>query len=174
MKRNHSVRYSFLNVPYSWGGETYGGKESTTKDTFSCSNKTGTPHPYRPDPGSSFGAPTSPGGYGIDCSGMVGEAAHSAGLGNGDMGASTMRVTSLAQTLAAWHYLRAGDFMASDHHVVYARDRAVILNGALTSVPTIEADYGAGMVRCRTRTSSQLIGPNPSKPLYSKRRWIAP
>jgi hypothetical protein len=172
--------YSFLNVPYSWGGQTYGGRQSKGSDDFTCSHDTDPNTPgtqsHRPEggPPSLIGSSHTAVGYGIDCSGLVGEAAHSAGLGNPDMGAGTMRTTGVARTLSSWQTVRLGDYMASTGHVVYARGEAVIQNGALVSVPTIEADGDANTVCTRSRSSSDLIGPDPSDPRYRQRRWIAP
>ncbi len=169
--------HSFLRVPYSWGGQTYGGRQSTAIQHYTCSHDTNSDPDYytacRVDPISSIGASgdsaTEGGtqGYGADCSGFVGEVAYRAGLGLGDMAASTMRNTSQAQTIQDWRHVRPGDFMASTGHVVYARGGAVIVNGVLMNVPTIEADPGAspGRVWRRTRTAVQLGA-------YRPRRWI--
>ena len=118
-------------------------------------------------------------GYGIDCSGFVGEVAKLSGLNNHDMGARAMMKTPLARTLKAiepndsknkvigWQYVRAGDFMASRGHVVYARGRRKYDRQRGTYVyPIIHADYRANRVRIAEWAQEMLDG-------YRPRRWIA-
>jgi cell wall-associated NlpC family hydrolase len=190
-KRIMERAHSFLNVPYSWGGQTYGGRQSADSEKFTCTKDTD-PRPditswHRVDVVHTIGSSSSGSGYGIDCSGFVGEVAHREQLGNGDMGASTMRSTSLAWPPAQydnegrllpigmdWRYLRAGDFMASGGHVVYVETAAFNpTTGNLDWVNAIEADPRVvdnerGRVRHREWNANELID------IYIPRRWIAP
>ncbi len=179
-KRVMERAHSFLNVPYSWGGQTYGGRQSADSEKFTCTkdidpseNRTKW---HRVDVVNTIGSSSSGSGYGIDCSGFVGEVAHQEQLGNGDMGASGMRNTSsdLARTITNWQHLRAGDFMASKGHVVYAEIAAFNpATGNLDWVNAIEADPRVvdnerGRVRHRKWNANELID------IYIPRRWIAP
>jgi len=175
-KRIMERAHSFLHVPYSWGGQTYGGRQSADSEKFTCTqdidpdaNRT---RWHRVDVVHTIGSSLSGSGYGIDCSGFVGEVAHQERLGNGDMGASGMRNTSLARTITDWHHARAGDFMASTGHVVYIEVAVLNPTGDLDWVNAIEADPRVvdnerGRVRHRKWTAGQLSG-------YIHRRWIAP
>ena len=117
-------------------------------------------------------------GYGIDCSGFVGEVAKLSGLNNHDMGARAMMKTPLARTLKAiepndsknkvigWQYVRAGDFMASRGHVVYARDASQVdQRGRLISIDIIHASPSARRVIEDNYDSNEAIG-------FIPRRWI--
>jgi len=192
--------YSFLDVPYSWGGQTYGGLQSRGINDFTCSEDTNATlrgiQSHQIDPVNDIGSSRRRVGYGIDCSGFVCECLWLYGRqniwgGNPDgFSASMLRTTGYARTLGDpdrnnnikvnWGYVRPGDFAASRGHVFYIRDHAVILNDQLQSVPTIEADPSTAVVdripgqRVRQRTRDAAFIRNNDDPRYPfiPRRWL--
>ena len=176
--------HSFLGAPYSWGGQTYGGRQSIGSKSFTCSadiDPTKRVVWHRVDVVSLIGSSQYYCGYGIDCSGFVGEVAYVSGKIIPDMSAKKLRETSLAKDID-WEYVRPGDFLANPGHVVYARSEPKVVrdrNGKITQiiVECIEAYPGdsfdpRGRVRYTTRS---LIGDrNYSLKDYQSRRWIAP
>lgn len=171
--------YSFINVPYSWDGRSYGGYQSTNEEEYTCS-------------GCNIGDGR---GYGIDCSEFISIAAELGGRPKGPRHTSGLARTTLARTLLmpnanvgdgisydekGWIYVRPGDFaviaVERRKHVFYARGRAVMAERRIVSLPTIEAagdiptPVGTrGMVREYERTEGRdNIG------LYLPRRWIVP
>jgi hypothetical protein len=117
---------SFLNTPYAWGGQTRGGFQSRSPSDFTCSAdldpNSNIQWWHKTDRVSRIGSSLNlyfGYGYGIDCSGFLGEVAYIAGKTISDMGASTMRKTPLAKDITNWKFVRPGDFLAHPKHVVY-------------------------------------------------------
>jgi len=153
------LAFSFLGVPYAWGGQTYGGLQSRTNEDFTCSFvDNGRSH--RIDRVSRIGSSFTGYGYGIDCSGFVGEVAFRVGIPIKDMSASMMQswpknadkpaeylVNDKGQRIARliayydgkqWvglEYVRPGDFAATKGHVVY-----ILSVNSPTQLQTIEAN----------------------------------
>ena len=98
----------------------------------------------RTDPHSAIGDSQNPNrvGYGIDCSGFVGEVARICGRGNGDMGSGTLKTTPLSATVAD-AYLRAGDYIAWKGHIIYLREAPMLKkmgdDDVIDTAVTIEA-----------------------------------
>jgi hypothetical protein len=165
--------HSFLDVPYSWGGATYGGRQSESQQDKSCSLAS---HSDKVDPVGRLGSSLTMNGYGIDCSGLVLESAFSAGKTTlTDMRARDLMTTGHSRSVSQWSYLRPGDYAASLGHVVYVQANAVIVGDVLQYVPTIEADFDTyegekGRVRWRDRDRNYLT----VQYHYVRRRWVAP
>jgi cell wall-associated NlpC family hydrolase len=90
---------SFLNTPYAWGGQTRGGFQSRSPSDFTCSADLN-PDPrkresHKTDRVSKIGSSLYGGyGYGIDCSGFVGETCYIATNGRvppDDLGTSVLK-----------------------------------------------------------------------------------
>ena len=181
------LAYSFENVPYSWGGTSYGGKQSSDPSQYTCSNRW---HDVR-DQGRRFG---------IDCSGLVWKVADELGMGQvaQRLGVRWVRMnsTQLAQTPTArdmpfdnqrqtfiWQYVRPGDFachLRNDgsffpiyrrrcNHVVYVSRTPENFNdrGVPIVLETVEAAGENHRVLARERRQPELER-------YIPRRWIAP
>ncbi len=172
---------SFLETPYAWGGQTYGGRQSKgagnsvgvldathIPDHYTCSYES-----HRIDYNTTLGQSRNfagRAGHGIDCNGLVTEAAASAGVsgftGDGPS-ANALRTINLARDVSPL-FLAPGDFLATSGHTAYYRgNRFVDPAGVLTRADTIEADPGRpGQVRERTREDTFVRR-------AQKRRWIA-
>jgi len=157
--------YSFLNVPYSWDGRSYGGQQSVNDGEYTCTNRSGCNRVGRI--------------RGIDCSEFVSVAAQFGGR-TGILPHNTggLASTNLAKDLS-WVYVRPGDFaVLSGVHVVYAIGRAVMRDATVIRLPTIEAGGDIpvpgvntrGIVREWERTEDDRT---PIRK-YLPRRWIAP
>lgn len=136
--------HSFLGVPYAWGGQTYGGRQSKSSGNFTCSADID-PDPkrvkwHRIDVVSQIGSSLLHCGYGIDCSGFVVEVALLSGKIVTEMNSRTLTTTTFyAKGLGDdLKYVRVGDFLSYRRpiknkdgqviryrygHVIYARAR---------------------------------------------------
>lgn len=164
--------YSFLNVPYSWDGRSYGGQQSVNDGEYTCTNRSGCNRVGRI--------------HGIDCSEFVSVAAQFGGR-TGILPHNTggLASTNLARTLLmpnanerdgidnnekGWIYVRPGDFaVAPGRHVVYVRETPSRFeaDGVPTTLNTIEAAGEDHRVVERNRLHDELRR-------YTPRRWIAP
>jgi len=158
--------YSFLNVPYSWDGRSYGGRQSVNDGEYTCSNRSGC---------NRAGIR-----HGIDCAEFVSIAAQFGGrTGNLPRYTGGLASTNLAENLSSWRYVRPGDFaVAPGRHVVYAIDRPVMSGEKVISLLTIEAGGDIpvpgvntrGIVRVWQRTERDRTPIHE----YLPRRWIEP
>lgn len=195
-RRVLELAYSFVNVPYSFGGTSYGGRQSINSEEFTCTNWT---HVLK----SNYAVLDNNRKFGIDCSGLVWRVAHELGVGQvaqrlGERW-ERMNSTRLARTQAArdmpanppgdrnanflWQYVRPGDFACyltrngvkfpihgrRCSHVVYVRETPTRFNprGIPLMLETIEAAGEDHMVLPRQRRIDELER-------YIPRRWIAP
>lgn len=166
--------YSFLYVPYSWDGRSYGGKQSTNKKEHTCS-------------GHNVGDRGR--GYGIDCSEFVSLVAEKAGIPNSLGYTGALANTDLARTIVnpnaniqdgisdeekGWIYVRPGDFLVKagyQAHVVYVRENPILdEKGRPIRVPTIEASSTDDRVTDRRERTNREEVPISD---YLPRRWIA-
>jgi cell wall-associated NlpC family hydrolase len=93
---------SFLNTPYAWGGQTRGGFQSRSPSDFTCSADLNPNTPkresHKTDRVSKIGSSLylyGGYGYGIDCSGFVGETCYIATNGRvppDDLGTSVLKI----------------------------------------------------------------------------------
>lgn len=184
-RRVLELAYSFVDVPYSWGGTSYGGNQSVDSGQFTCSNtRHGTYGLGIPDSGRRFG---------IDCSGLVWRVANELGVRWTRMSSTGLAQTPIARDMPAnppgdrnaifeWRYVRPGDFacyLTDDgvkfpvsqrlcSHVVYVRETPTEFRGRIPVIlETIEADGRNHKVLPRQRTFEELER-------YIPRRWIAP
>ena len=189
---------SFLNAPYGWGGQDYGGRQSTSPAkargnvTWSLigpavigdvlgnvgdSHKVfqTTPTPYRT-------------GFGVDCSGLIEESATAAGWSgvsrlNGEgWGSGTWATTNdSAVKSVPQPFLRPGDIIAWRGHILFVNDRPQLtpddgINPQVISyVDTLEANPDRvngklGRTRAYGRAGTYLR----SQPRVAYRRLIQP
>ena len=162
--------YSFLYVPYSWDGRSYGGKQSTNKKEHTCS-------------GHNVGDRGR--GYGIDCSEFVSLVAEKAGIPNSLGYTGALANTDLARTIVnpnaniqdgisdeekGWIYVRPGDFLVRPgRHVVYVRGSPILRERRPIRVPTIEASGTDDRVTDRRERTNEERVPISA---YLPRRWI--
>jgi hypothetical protein len=151
--------YSFLNVPYSWDGRSYGGRQSVNSGEYTCTNRSGC---------NRAGI-----AYGIDCSEFVSITAQFGGqTGNLPCYTEGLARTNLAENLSSWIYVRPGDFaVVPGKHVVYVRETPTefMRDGIPRVLRTIEAagDRDRVVEHERHYTRDELSR-------YIPRRWIAP
>ncbi len=177
-----SYGWAYVGVPYSWGGQTFGGRQSKSPVSGQYTRSKNTPKGVRDpeergDPFAPIGKSNNyPGiaGFGLDCSGFVTEVYNTLGAMSGQLGASGFDSTSNALNIS-WRYARAGDYASSSGHIVFLTSTpALEADGtSLRSINTLEAfprsdatDLSRGRVRVRTRGANNLEGLQP-------RRWIA-
>ena len=128
----------FINTPYGWGGQTYGGQQSRTATEFTR----GSGNAYTDKNGAKLGDSRRVSSYGIDCSGFVTEAAYLAGITGIPSAwgytAGDLMSASQAVDVDSFNYLRPGDFVAWSKHTFYVA-ATPIGTGAATRVRTLEA-----------------------------------
>jgi len=173
---------SFLNTPYAWGGQTRGGFQSRSPSDFTCSAdldpNSNIQWWHKTDRVSRIGSSLNlyfGYGYGIDCSGFLGEVAYIAGKTISDMGASTMRKTPLAKDITNWKFVRPGDFLAHPGHVVYVVRVKRLEPLEIECIEAYPGEIKGSDWRGRVRYTTRRFG-DPNYPLedYKPRRWIAP
>ena len=151
---------SFLNAPYGWGGQDYGGRQSTsaskargnatwtsrTDATLDVLIKVGESHKVFQDSPTPYRT-----GFGTDCSGLIAEAAKLAGW-SGTLGLAGDGWESGAWATESDHmkdvplpFLRPGDIIAYKGHVLFVNEDPTLGKDPTTGrpfikyVPTLEA-----------------------------------
>lgn len=160
----------FINTPYGWGGQTYGGQQSRNGTDFTR----GEGSSHIDTNGLSLGDSRLKSSYGIDCSGFVSEVAHLAGVtGIPGQGYTAGGLMTQGLSVDNFDYLRQGDFVAWSAHTFYVWERPTG-TGANIRVRTLEAQPDVvgtelGRTRFATRTKSFLVQQGAKW-----RRWRVP
>ena len=151
----------FINTPYGWGGQTYGGRQSSNATERTSTKLIGSGSNRRYEaldvPGNNLGDSRVKSSYGIDCSGFVSEAAYLAGItgipGEGYTAGDLMSAPE-AVDVEEFSYLRPGDFVPWSSHVVYVAQAPTGIADT-TILKTLEAQPDSlGSELGRTRYSS--------------------
>ena len=168
----------FINTPYGWGGQTYGGQQSRTATDFTR----GSGNAYTDKNGAKLGDSRRVSSYGIDCSGFVCEAAYLAGITGISSAwgytASDLMSASQAVDVDSFNYLRPGDFVPWSKHVAYVARAPILTDGDTnnsTTLFTLEAQPDSlGNELGRTRYSD-IRDKGYLKRVGAKwRRWNTP
>ena len=151
----------FINTPYGWGGQTYGGQQSrSVTEMTSTVLISKTDYEALDIPGNLLGDSQLKSSYGIDCSGFVSEAAYLAGItGLGREGDTASGLMGDGVSVSDFKYLRPGDFVAWRKHTFYVAQAPVVTPGQVapgsTVLPSLEAQPDSlGNELGRTRYSS--------------------
>ncbi len=171
--------YAFLNVPYSWGGQTFGGRQSATSTSYTLSDLANS----IPDGICKMGMSKTRAGYGVDCNGFVTEVANLSGIwfSPGD-GPSAGALKTNGVEVKDIRHLREGDFIPYSGHVVYLISAPSLLHDALGRVTGIDK---AQTIEAKPAEDNQSAQWNKVQE-YSRggkflrdrnavyRRWVAP